>query len=280
MRPSPSFPAVLLSLYLLCLIPVCTQPLPLPYTAPFDLSGDAPKWVEYRPGFDHSFNWFQRFESIFHDYPVGGFPTANDSVYDWLVSPPLQFREPAFLSMRFNVFALIQTAPTDYFGIWFSSGSPDPADGGYVELVDLTGSSISGEWMDTSGIPIPFTVDSGYIALVYKCSRNWFTAEVDEVTVVPASSSVAVAGEESVSGKHLQVSPNPFRTTATLSLDTEPTVEYPVLEIFTLQGESVRKEIFSEREIVLQGEEWPRGVYYYLLSNGEGVIERGTIIAR
>ncbi len=42
-----------------------------------------------------------------------------------------------------------------------------------------------GEWVDRSGITIPFTADSGYIALAYKLYRNWFTAEVDEVTIVP-----------------------------------------------------------------------------------------------
>ncbi|MCB0713195.1 MAG: T9SS type A sorting domain-containing protein [Ignavibacteriae bacterium] len=268
---------------LLCCVSAGAQPQPLPYTATFDRSDDSPKWVEYRLGFKHSFNWSQRLTTVFHDYPVGGFPTAKDSVYDWLVSPPLQLQELALLSVRFISFSFIGTTqPGDYFGIWFSPGNPDPAKGEYIELVDLTKftSSIN-EWVDTAGIAIPSNADLGYIALVYKTEGNWFTPEVDEVTVTASSSSsVRTTLRDKVGGRFLRIYPNPLTTSATLQMSGEWKGEEATLKIFTLLGKLVREEVLTDRELIIEAEEWSRGIYYYQLSDGDGEIERGRFVVR
>ena len=264
---------------LLLSVSAVAQPLSLPYTTTFDPTDDRLPWIEYRIGHKHNFSWNMNSiapYSVTHDYPVGGVP-EGEVVNDWFVSPPLQFLTSGVLSIRFNVFTIMgSTTPTDYFGIWFSDGDPDPAKGDYVEIINLTEVSSTGEWRDSSQIMIPYTADSGYVAVVYRAAENWFTVGVQEITVVPNSSSSV--DTERLNLKQLNVYPNPSTSTTTFEIPSELNHRNLSLEIFSSYGERVWRGNFSDRKIVFSREEWPSGVYYYRLSNGEGVTEFGNIL--
>ena len=166
----------------------------LPYSTGFDSTSQQAGWQEFRLGVLNSFNW--KYEtgnpppsspnSLFHDYNVGGSPT--DTTDDWFVSPPFIFNGSTQLNLKVFVVTTAGTTPSDYFGIWFSSGTSNPASGNFYELANLTDMQPQFQWLDTS-ITLSTVADSGYIAFRYSATDNWFQIYIDDVNIIPINNS-------------------------------------------------------------------------------------------
>ncbi|PCH91816.1 MAG: hypothetical protein COB85_08745 [Bacteroidetes bacterium] len=179
------------------ILKVEAQSLSLPYYTGFDSISQQAGWQEFRLGVVNSFNW--KYEpgnpppsspnSLFHDYNVGGSPT--DTTDDWFVSPPFIFNTSAQLSLKIFVVTTAGTTPSDYFGIWFSSGTSNPASGNFYELANLTDMQPQYQWLDTS-IMLTTVTDSGYIAFRYGATDNWFQIYIDDVNIIPNNNSQTI----------------------------------------------------------------------------------------
>jgi len=166
----------------------------LPYSTGFDSISQQAGWQEFRLGILNSFNW--KYEttnpppsspnSLFHDYNVGGGPT--DTTEDWFVSPSLNFNTSAQLNLK--LFAQYLSADAgEYFGIWFGTGSNNPANGNFYELANLTTMQTQFQWIDTS-FTINSLTDSGYIAFKYiNTGDDWFQIFIDDINIIPINNS-------------------------------------------------------------------------------------------
>jgi len=163
--------------------------LPTPYSTGFDNASERSGWHEIRTGSTAYFDWTYADAGaatpptmLTHDYPVGNM--NGDTVEDWFISPYLVLNASNTLAFKYYIYSINgSTTPMDYFGVWLSTESDDPAAGDYVEIANLTNAaSASFEWRDTSNIAIPST-PAGYIAFRYRAVNNWFVANVDSVVV-------------------------------------------------------------------------------------------------
>lgn len=161
-----------------------------PYLTGFDTPAEKAGWHEIRIGSTEYYGWtYANAQAatpptcLHHDYPVGN--VDADTVEDWFVSPQIAFYGGNTLSFRYYVYSITGgTFPVDYFGVWYSPDSDDPAGGDYIELANLTNkASTAFEWKDTSNIAIPATSDSGYIAFRYRATNNWFIPNVNSVYI-------------------------------------------------------------------------------------------------
>lgn len=183
------------SLYALILSVAITLPAlaqkTLPYLVDFDTKEQQDEWQQYRMGITEFYEWsFATSENGFvsHDYPVGA--SSTDTTRDWLVSPAIDLSNGAEIALSVNGFALIGLTDDDYFGIWVSTGSADPADGDYVEVADLTAFSTQGEYKDTSGLDLKSLALDGHVALVYEATQNWFTVAVDDIEIKASTTGI------------------------------------------------------------------------------------------
>ncbi|MBW8051820.1 MAG: T9SS type A sorting domain-containing protein, partial [Cytophagales bacterium] len=115
-----------------------------------------------------------------------GNPT--DTVEDWFVSPPLNFNTSARLNLKLYP-GVLSADSSEYFGIWFGTGSNDPANGNFYELANLTDMHMQTnfQWVDTSFAINSYT-DSGYVA--FKYINTWddkFEIYIDNVNIIPDS---------------------------------------------------------------------------------------------
>jgi hypothetical protein len=267
---------------------VNAQSVTLPYYTGFDSTAEQAGWQEYRLGVLNSYEWvYDGFNSssppnsLYHDYPLGGSPT--DTVEDWFVSPPINFSSPGKLSLRTQVYAIANVAgPSDYFGIWFSSGIKDPASGNFVEIVDLT--SLASDqfnlWIDTGQINLPFTTDSGYIAFMYKSTDNWFDIHVDDVMII-LDSTVSVKKNDKADSIGVKIFPNPNVGLFTLKMELKENTELSIkLYQFTSQliySEEIGKVTgYYSRQIDLSG--YSKGVYFVQISTDNNVFTRKVVL--
>ena len=186
----------------------------IPYATDFE-PADQTTWTQYRTGLNHSFDWGFTSSSPYllrHDYPVGNM--SGDTVRDWMVSSAINFHSSSKLDIRAKVFTFIDVGSNDYLGVWFSSGSKDPADGDYVEIVDLTNLTPDDEWKDTLGIEIPYTSNNAYLAIRYETVSNWFVISVDSLRITPDIVLSNKAPDELSSS--IELFPNPVNSNFTI----------------------------------------------------------------
>lgn len=210
---------------------------PLPYYSGFDTPAQQAGWQLYKLGVNSTYGtWviggggYSAPNCLFHDYNTSG------TVEDWYVSPSLIIPGQAKLSLKIKPF-VIMGAPsaTDYIGIWFSPGNPDPASGYYNEVVNLTSlASSSGQWLDTT-ITLPFVPGNGYIGFKYMNVDNWFTVSIDNVNVFEITTDIAEI-DNKIS---IYVSPASNR----LIINTAE--ELQSVEIFDLTGSEIYSNYIS-----------------------------------
>ncbi|RKZ01207.1 MAG: hypothetical protein DRQ10_02580, partial [Candidatus Hydrothermota bacterium] len=127
------------------------------------------------------------------DYAAGhNDDDVSNECDDWLVSPLLHVDDVAALSF----FYMTHFTPSypGYHGVWVSTGSPDPADSDYVEVLDLTGIASENEWSRTVVDLSAYTGQYIYIAFRYRgdWDDEWFIDDIrgyglTEVSVVDVS---------------------------------------------------------------------------------------------
>ena len=180
------FKIKLLAILLLCMPSsfVFSQGLSLPYYTGFDNAGEKAGWQGYILGVNGTYGpWGFGAGDLYHDYNNTG------TVEDWFVSPALNITSQSKISLKIKVFVISGSVnPTDYIGIWYSSGSQDPNVGSYTEVVNLTSfaSSDFNHWTDTT-VLLPVTAGTGYIGFKFMNVNNWFTVDIDSITVASAS---------------------------------------------------------------------------------------------
>lgn len=163
----------------------------LPYIVDFDTKEQQDEWTQYRMGSDDFYEWTFATSAdgfVSHDYPVGAEET--DTTRDWLVSPAIDLSNGAEIAISVSGYTIFELTDDDYFGIWVSTGSADPADGDFVEVSDLTGFSLQSQYKDTSGLDVKSKALDGYIALVYEATNNWFTIAVDNIEIKASTTSI------------------------------------------------------------------------------------------
>lgn len=240
----------------------------LPFSATWETVDEQDEWTQYRLTPSTFFDWNFSNGIISHDYPVGN--TQADTIRDWMVSPTINFNSTSKLSFQGNVFALIDITDTDYFGIWFSDGSKDPNDGDYVEILNLTGSTIGTTMIDTAGVEIDFIATEGYIAFVYEATNNWFTVAVDSVAIIPDNVPVNII--DTYLEKNINVFPNPTSDRVNLSIPNSIKLDKTELNIFNSVGQKVKSQPINNHEINFDCSQLADGVYFY------HVIRNGTLV--
>ena len=254
----------------------------LPYYTGFDTPAEKAGWLKFGRGFIGSYPWdyhnsgFSAPNCIYHDYNVGAGGDFKDTIKDWYVSPAISFFPGGKISLKVKGFTMGTIQPADYFGIWLSIEDANPSDGKYVELADLTSFSLKDTWKDTT-ITLPQYKYSGnsYYALVYKSTWNWFTIGVDNISI----NKDPFSGIENNYNSNLEsaVSPNPFNTTAILSV--EKPIKNGVLSIYDLLGKEVKRmEGINESRIIIEKYPLKEGIYFYQLKSEAGLINGGKII--
>lgn len=242
---------------------VFSQGLSLPYYTGFDNAGEQAGWQGYVLGVNGTYGpWGFSAGTISHDYNTTG------TVEDWFISPALNFTSQSKISLKIRVFVISGSInPTDYIGIWHSSGSQDPNIGSYTEVVNLTSiaSSNFNQWIDTT-VSLPFTVGTGYIGFKYMNVNNWFTIDIDSVTVAPTSTTdISDTGSET----DILLYPNP--TTGHFTIELTPTINS--IEIYNLLGEKVKTlNNIAARNITLQRDNLSSGLYIVRLKQDNKII--------
>ena len=244
-----------------------------PYSTGWETVDEQNEWTQYRLTPSNLFDWNFFQGALGHDYPVGN--TEADTIRDWMVSPAINFFSTSKLSFQGNVFALISISETDYFGIWFSDGSKDPNDGDYVEILDLTGSTVGTNLIDTSGVEIPFTTDEGYIALVYEATTNWFTVGVDSVAIIPDS--VQTNHFDPYLKEQITVFPNPTSDRINISISPSVVLNDFEINVFNNLGQSIFTQRINQHLTSIDCSDWKDGIYFYQLKK-DGIVVNMEIV--
>lgn len=162
----------------------------LPFQSRFDNPKERESWKEYRLGKKHQNNWtfstslaFSNPFCLFHDYPNNA--TKLDTVVDWLVSPPLNLSEETVFKFQLILFCAGGKPDfMDYFGVWAGKKNSNPRFGDYREIANLSRfAQNNSKWNDVNFV-VPSLGDSMYVALVYKCTNNWLTVNIDNFEIV------------------------------------------------------------------------------------------------
>lgn len=248
--------------------------LSLPYYSGFDTPGEQAGWLLYKLGVNatygpwtiSTFGGFSAPNCLFHDYNNTG------TVEDWYVSPALNFTNPSAIAMKLKAFAIMgNPTPTDYIGIWYSSGAQDPSLGQYIEVGDLTGLTTSlNQWVDIN-INLTFTAGTGYIGLKYKNVDNWFTISIDNINVT------IVAGIDETEGE-TGLSIYPIPTNGKFVIDTRYNINS--IEIFNLVGERIYTDYrFMQPSMkVIDLSCYPKGIYFVEINAGTNRYSKKIVV--
>jgi hypothetical protein len=167
-----------------------SQGLNLPFQSNFDNPKEREFWQEFRLNKKHQNNWnfstslaFSKPFCLFHDYPNNA--TKLDTVFDFLVSPCLNLSEETVFKFQLILFAAGGKADyTDYFGVWIGKKNRNPRLGEFVEIVNLSRfAQNNSKWNDVNFV-VPAQGDSVFVALVYKCTNNWLTVNIDNFEII------------------------------------------------------------------------------------------------
>ncbi len=162
----------------------------LPFQSSFDDPKERDCWKEYRLGKKHQNNWTfstslasSKPFCLFHDYPNNA--AKPDTIFDWLVSPPLNLSQETVFKFQLILFCAGGKPDfMDYFGVWAGKKNSNPRFGDYKEIANLSRfAQNNSKWNDVNFV-VPPLGDSIYIALVYKCTNNWLTVNIDNFEIV------------------------------------------------------------------------------------------------
>ncbi len=248
----------------------------LPYSAGWQTVDEQNEWTQYRLTPSSLFDWNFSTGAISHDYPVGN--TQGDTIRDWMVSPTINFHSTSKLSFQGNVFALIGVTNLDYFGIWFSDGSKDPNDGDYIEILDLTGSTVGTNTIDTAGVEIPFIATEGHIAFVYEAIDNWFTVVVDSVAIIPDS--LASKNFTPYLSEQINVFPNPTSDWINLSFSSTLALNGFEMSVFNNLGQAIVTQRINQHLTSIDCSDWKNGVYFYQIKKDGIVVDVEKVVIR
>ena len=246
----------------------------LPYSVGWETVDEQNEWTQYRLTPSNLFDWNFSLGAISHDYPVGN--TQGDTIRDWMVSPIINFHSTSKLSFQGNVFSLIGVTNNDYFGIWFSDGSKDPDDGDYVEILDLTGSTVGSNMIDTAGVEIPFVASEGHIAFVYEAIDNWFTIAVDSVAIIPDSVQTKIVAP--YLKEQITVFPNPTSQLFNLSISPSVILNNFEINVFNNLGQSILSQQIHQHLTSIVCNDWKDGVYFYQIKKDGIVVDVEKVI--
>lgn len=216
----------------------------LPYYSGFDNAPEQAGWQQFTKGATGYFPWdlaagYSAPNAISHDYPVGN--PGTDTVTDWYVSPPFHFYGGGHLdSLKINLYSITDTfTAQDHFGIYYLTGSPDPALADTVVLLaDLTAwASSSNNWRDTGGFAIPPYNGSTYIAFKYIATNDWFVPNVDNINIT--GDTVNSVNGPAAYTNNIKLFPNPSSGTLNLQMpDNKPSV----ITLSDAYGRSIRRQ--------------------------------------
>ena len=149
-------------------------------TSPGDLP---PGWTAYALGDSGPGQWevyddlnsYSPPNDVFH-----GYGTGNEDYDDWLVTPQIDLAGYGNVQLTFY-YREEWLSWYVYHGVWVSTGSPDPADGDYVEIQEIA-PTVEGEWVPVTLDLSAFSGQKIYIAFVYRGlnADDWY---IDDVVV-------------------------------------------------------------------------------------------------
>jgi hypothetical protein len=185
---------LILIIQILSFTQLLSQAKSLPYIYNFETLPESEGWQQYRLGNDPGANAWTHSnvgfsgKSIYHGYNIGG--DNSDTLYDWYVSCPILFSDTTNLSIKVKVSGFSQPFPNS-IDVWFSDGSPDPKDGDFKKIANLSYMTPDFEWLDTT-VRVNYTApNGGYIAFKYYTNgAAWRTVSIDNLEVKGIHTSV------------------------------------------------------------------------------------------
>ncbi len=237
----------------------------LPYYSGFDNTTEQAGWQQFTKGAAGYFPWsvggggFSAPNALSHDYPVGN--PGTDTVTDWYVSPPFHFYGGGHLdSLKVKLYSITDTfTAQDHFGIYYLTGSSDPALADTVVLLaDLTNwASSSNNWRDTGGFAIPPYNGSTYIAFKYIATNDWFVPNIDNINITGDTAN-SVTGP-TVYADGIKLFPNPSSGTLNLQM---PDNKAFIITISDAYGRCVSKQEVHALNTSLDISTLARGTYF------------------
>jgi hypothetical protein len=218
-------------------ISVFAQGLTLPYTTGFDTQAQKAGWQEFRTGFLSSYNWgyggsdLSSPTCVSHDYNVGA--NETDTVIDWFVSPALNFTTFGKITINVKSGGFSQPFP-DGFEVWFGTNIKNPANGNFTLIANLSAMEPANTWVDTT-IGIPFSSDSGYIALKYKTiGAAWRVYAFDDITI--SEDPLAIHQLNNLENG-INVFPNP--SAGSITIHSEIEFKNANITLYNMQGQKL-----------------------------------------
>lgn len=215
----------------------------LPYYSGFDNAAQQAGWQQFTKGATGYFPWsvgaggYSLPNALSHDYPVGN--PGTDTVVDWYVSPPFHFYGGGHLdSLKVNLYSITGThTAQDHFGIYYLTGSPDPALADTVVLLaELTNwASSSNNWRDTGAFSIPAYNGSTYIAFKYIATNDWFIPNIDNINI---TGDTVNSVQQPNAAANILIFPNPASKTLSIS---SPDAQPRSLLIYDAHGRTLRE---------------------------------------
>lgn len=218
----------------------------LPYITGFDNNAQQTGWQEFRKGYIHDFyEWvydaagaYTAPNCLVHNYPVGA-TTASD---DWFVSPAFNLPDGGRIDSLYRSFSGFGVpAAGDTVAIYLLAGSPDPALAtAKTMLYDYRDTRYSSDntWHNTTGITIPPTTGSCYIAIRYRTISNWLDVKFDNIRI--RSNSTTGIHETQAGQISFNLYPNPAGNTLKFSTDQD----FDLIRIYDLSGKNVLQTAF------------------------------------
>lgn len=240
----------------------------LPYATGFETMQERNDWVVYKDGSLNSpYTWSENTDhassgsyGIFHDYNVGG--DISDTIIDWLVSP--QILNGSLSSISLDVYGenMGGVESVDYFGVWVSFGSPNPENGDFIEISNLSNFSLNWVFKDTTVFTafLPPPPSDFYIAFRYKSTNHWYSIGIDNVSI---NGNVTSVKEESNDLNRTEIYPNPTKNRVNIRA-VNPISN---LRICNLEGKIVYFDNDINEEKSIDVTSFKKGIYvmkYYI----------------
>lgn len=152
-------------------LPVGAVPTDVPYVQPFDAATSAfgiyeLGWTEAALGFRGE-RWDLGQPAVAGRAAVHGDGYAGiEPVDDWLITPPLDFTGLVSAEVRWSEYGE-RTNRAGVHGLYVSLGSPDPADGAFVKVVDL-GIPAEGVWSQPPVVDLSEWVGEPAVTLAWR----------------------------------------------------------------------------------------------------------------
>ncbi len=219
----------------------------LPYFTGFDSDAQKTGWQQFKKGaVTQGYDWqyvtmspFTAPNCLQHNYPVGG-ATATQN---WFVSPAFNFSPGAKIdSLRYAFSGFGVPAAGDTVAVYLLKGNADPALAtSRTLLYDFRGNNYASDnvWRNLTGINIPATTGSCYIAIYYRTVNNWLDVRFDNLKVRSLGSTSI--GQTTQPQEEVVLYPNP----ATDLLHIKTQKRFTQTYIYDLSGKVVYQGAFG-----------------------------------